>query len=171
MPRVAFLVGGHVAAKRYLLTTDAAYRALLSRRSETTLGFQGGVMDADEAEAFVRHPDWEDLVALRRADDAAKIRGKAVPGLDAWAAVVEQVAAAPRDRRAQLARERDVPVARRELDVEERGDRRRPVGGRDRRVAERSRQRLDRGVAAGDDRDLARVRGPPWVPSRVSHRR
>ena len=92
-PRVAFLVGGHVAAKRYLLATDAAYRALLSARSETTLAFQGGVMEPDETEAFEAIPEWEDLVALRRADDAAKVRGKAVPGLDDWAAAVEKVAA------------------------------------------------------------------------------
>ena len=92
-PRVAFLVGGHVAAKRYLLATDAAYRALLSARSETTLAFQGGVMEPDETEAFEAIPEWEDLVALRRADDAAKVRGKVVPGLDDWAAAVEEVAA------------------------------------------------------------------------------
>jgi predicted HD phosphohydrolase len=92
-PRVAFLVGGHVAAKRYLLATDTAYRAVLSARSETTLEFQGGVMDPDEADAFVAIPEWEDLVALRRADDAAKVRGKVVPGLDAWTTVVEAVAA------------------------------------------------------------------------------
>ena len=92
-PRVAYLVGGHVAAKRYLLATDSSYRALLSARSETTLEFQGGVMGPEEADAFVALPDWEDLVTLRRADDAAKIRGKSVPGLDAWAAVVEEVAA------------------------------------------------------------------------------
>ena len=93
-PRVAYLVGGHVAAKRYLLATDSSYRALLSARSETTLEFQGGVMAPDETEAFEALPDWEDLVALRRADDAAKVRGKVVPGVDAWAAVVEAVAAA-----------------------------------------------------------------------------
>jgi predicted HD phosphohydrolase len=93
-PRVASLVGGHVAAKRFLLATDSSYGALLSARSETTLEFQGGVMGPEEADAFVALPEWEDLVALRRADDAAKIRGKLVPGLDAWAAAVDQVAAA-----------------------------------------------------------------------------
>ena len=55
-PRVAALVGGHVAAKRYLLATDPAYAALLSARSEETLGFQGGVMTADEVAAFERRP-------------------------------------------------------------------------------------------------------------------
>ncbi len=92
--RVANLVGGHVAAKRYLLATDTTYRGLLSARSETTLQFQGGVMTPDEAAAFTASPGWEEQVVLRRADDAAKVRGKIVPGLDAWRARVEVVAAA-----------------------------------------------------------------------------
>ena len=87
------LVGGHVAAKRYLLATDAAYAALLSARSEVTLGFQGGVMRDDEVARFERRAERDDLVVLRRADDAAKVRGKAVPGLDTWRAAVEEIAA------------------------------------------------------------------------------
>ncbi|HEY7105544.1 MAG TPA: metal-dependent phosphohydrolase [Acidimicrobiia bacterium] len=89
--RVARLVGGHVAAKRYLLTTDPSYRARLSARSEVTLAFQGGVMAADECRRFEQDPDGDDLVALRRADDDAKERGKVVPGLDRWRAVIERV--------------------------------------------------------------------------------
>jgi predicted HD phosphohydrolase len=91
-PRVAALVGGHVAAKRYLLATDAAYAALLSARSEETLGFQGGVMTPDEVAEFERRTDRDDLVALRRADDAAKVRGAVVDPLDEWRPVVERVA-------------------------------------------------------------------------------
>jgi predicted HD phosphohydrolase len=90
--RVASLVGGHVAAKRFLLATDTGYAALLSARSELTLEFQGGVMHADEIVAFKQRADRDDLVVLRRADDSAKVRGKAVPGLDTWRALVEQVA-------------------------------------------------------------------------------
>ena len=86
--RVASLVGGHVAAKRYLLTTDPGYATLLSHRSEVTLGFQGGLMDAAEVAAFERRPDRADLVALRRADDAAKVRGKRVDPLESWLPVV-----------------------------------------------------------------------------------
>lgn len=93
-PRVARLVGGHVAAKRFLLATDPSYRALLSARSETTLGFQGGVMTPEEVDEFAALPDMDDLVTLRRADDAAKVRGKVVPGLDAWRATVDEIAAA-----------------------------------------------------------------------------
>ncbi len=91
--RVARLVGGHVAAKRFLLATDPSYRALLSARSETTLEFQGGVMTPDETEEFTARPEWDDLVALRRADDAAKVRGKVVPGLDVWRTAIEAIAA------------------------------------------------------------------------------
>jgi predicted HD phosphohydrolase len=91
-PRVAGMVGGHVAAKRYLLATDPAYAAVLSARSEVTLGFQGGVMHDDELPGFEQRHDRDDLVALRRADDAAKVRGKTVPGLDTWRAAVELVA-------------------------------------------------------------------------------
>jgi predicted HD phosphohydrolase len=92
--RVADLVGGHVAAKRYLLATDPTYRGLLSARSEITLQFQGGVMTPGETAAFTTSPGWDEQVVLRRADDAAKVRGKIVPGLDAWRATVEAVAAA-----------------------------------------------------------------------------
>jgi predicted HD phosphohydrolase len=94
--RVGDLVGGHVAAKRFLLATDPAYRGLLSARSEATLQFQGGVMTAEEADEFVAIPHSTDLVALRRADDNAKVRGKAVPGLDAWRATVDALASARR---------------------------------------------------------------------------
>ena len=90
--RVADLVGGHVAAKRFLLATDPGYRGLLSARSETTLQFQGGVMTREEADQFVAIPHAADLVALRRADDNAKVRGKPVPGLDAWRATVDSLA-------------------------------------------------------------------------------
>lgn len=91
-PRVAALVGGHVAAKRYLLTTDPAYAALLSARSEETLGFQGGLMTPREVNDFERRPDRADLVALRRADDAAKVRGADVDALESWRPGVERVA-------------------------------------------------------------------------------
>jgi predicted HD phosphohydrolase len=91
--RIAALVGGHVAAKRYLLATDPSYASLLSARSEETLGFQGGVMTPTEVTAFERRPDRDDLVALRRADDAAKVRGATVDSLDVWRAAVEQITA------------------------------------------------------------------------------
>jgi predicted HD phosphohydrolase len=91
-PRVAALVGGHVAAKRYLLATEPGYAELLSARSEETLTFQGGVMTTDEVAAFEQRSDRDDLVALRRADDAAKVRNAALDLLDSWRPAVERVA-------------------------------------------------------------------------------
>jgi len=90
--RVAALVGGHVAAKRYLLATDPEYAAMLSARSEETLGFQGGVMTPVEVAEFERRPDRVDLIALRRADDAAKVRDATVDPLASWRPAVERIA-------------------------------------------------------------------------------
>ena len=47
-------------------------------------------MEPDETRAFVASPDHDDLVALRRADDAAKERGRIVPGLDTWRTTVDR---------------------------------------------------------------------------------
>lgn len=92
--RVADLVAGHVDAKRYLVATDATYRATLSPRSLETLAFQGEVMDDAEITAFERGANMADLVTLRRADDAAKVIGLAVDGLDAWRPRIERLSRA-----------------------------------------------------------------------------
>jgi predicted HD phosphohydrolase len=41
---------------------------------------------------FERRPDRDDLVALRRADDAAKVRNATVDSVESWRPVVERVA-------------------------------------------------------------------------------
>lgn len=46
---------------------------------------QGSVMTSEEQEKFLAHPAAADAVTLRRADEAAKIVGHQVPGLDVWA--------------------------------------------------------------------------------------
>jgi phosphonate degradation associated HDIG domain protein len=74
-PRLARLVGMHVEAKRYLCAVDPAYLAALSPASAATLGYQGGPMRADETEAFARLPDLDDILAIRRLDEAAKDGG------------------------------------------------------------------------------------------------
>lgn len=92
--RVAALVEGHDQAKRYLVTTDAEYRSTLSDASVLTLEHQGGTMDAGEIAVFEADPEFESLVALRRADDDAKVPGAVVPPLDTWTALLETVASA-----------------------------------------------------------------------------
>jgi predicted HD phosphohydrolase len=90
--RVADLVGGHVAAKRYLVTVEPAYRTVLSDNSTATLARQGDAMRAGELEVFERSPLRDDWVRLRRADDRAKVVGAGVPGLDHWRPVVDRLA-------------------------------------------------------------------------------
>lgn len=92
--RVARLVGGHVAAKRYLVSTDPAYRHALSGRSVETLARQGGELDEAARRAFDESSDRDALLALRRADDCAKVPGAVVPGIGHWRPVVEQLVSA-----------------------------------------------------------------------------
>src|SRR5262245_10714242 len=90
--RVAALVGGHDQAKRYLVTTDASYREHLSSRSIATLRGQGGLLDPTERAAFELGSQFDALLTLRRADDGAKQRGRAVPPLEHWRDAVDELA-------------------------------------------------------------------------------
>lgn len=83
--RVAWLVSWHADAKRYLVTTDPEYRDRLSDRSLVTLEAQGGAMDDTEVAALGAAPDLDALLALRRADDDAKVVGATPPPLATWA--------------------------------------------------------------------------------------
>ncbi|AYC31087.1 HD domain-containing protein [Pseudomonas cavernae] len=78
--RLARLVENHVQAKRYLCFKEPAYFARLSEASICTLGYQGGVMSADEAAAFERDPLFAASLRLRGWDEQAKLTG--VPPLD-----------------------------------------------------------------------------------------
>lgn len=80
--RVAWLVGRHADAKRYLVTTDPDCFATLSPASVASLEVQGGPMTDAEVQAFRRHPWWEDAVRLRRWDDGAKVPGAPAPVID-----------------------------------------------------------------------------------------
>jgi|SRR5436190_14103684 len=91
-PRVAALVELHVPAKRYLVTVDDGYRAVLSSGSTASLGRQGGKLSDAERAALERRPELADALTLRRADEAAKDRDAVVPGLDHWRPMVERVA-------------------------------------------------------------------------------
>lgn len=82
--RVAALVEAHIPAKRYLIATDPSYRALLSPVAADSLSAQGGAFGPDEVAAFEAQPYWREAVELRRADEAAKVPGRVVPGLGHW---------------------------------------------------------------------------------------
>lgn len=91
--RVANLVAGHTDAKRYLVAVEPGYASSLSPNSTLTLAAQGGSMTAAEQASFRAHPGWTDLVALRRADDAAKVPGREVRPAPEWRELLDAVAA------------------------------------------------------------------------------
>jgi 2-amino-1-hydroxyethylphosphonate dioxygenase (glycine-forming) len=70
--RVATLVQGHVAAKRYLVATNPSYANALSAASTRTLELQGGPMSQEEAEQFREHPSFREMIQLRGWDERAK---------------------------------------------------------------------------------------------------
>jgi gamma-butyrobetaine dioxygenase len=82
----------HVAAKRYLCASEAAYIAVLSQASQHSLSKQGGVMSAEEAAAFTARPFAAEAVRLRRWDDRGKVPGVEVPPLESYQAAIARVA-------------------------------------------------------------------------------
>ena len=89
--RVAATVGLHVAAKRYLVATDAGYGGVLTDDSVVSLGRQGGAMTEEEAAAFLALPWASDAVTLRRADDSGKVEGLVVRGLESWSTLLHDL--------------------------------------------------------------------------------
>ncbi|WP_067570212.1 HD domain-containing protein [Nocardia acidivorans] len=79
----------HVAAKRYLCATDAAYYDRLSDASKYTMSVQGGEMSAAEVATFAAEPHCESATALRRFDDAGKDPEAPVPALADFRAEIE----------------------------------------------------------------------------------
>ena len=94
--RVAWLVGMHADAKRYLCATDPGYLAILSPVSRQTLVLQGGVMTAAEVARLAGHPWLADALSLRRWDDQAKVPDKTTRALEEWAALLRTHFAEPR---------------------------------------------------------------------------
>ena len=83
-PRLAALVGGHVAAKRYLTAVNPQYRDRLSPASRATLALQGGPMEPSAVAEFAAGTALRDLLRLRSWDEQAKDPGWQGPGLEAY---------------------------------------------------------------------------------------
>jgi phosphonate degradation associated HDIG domain protein len=81
-PEVTGPIRLHVAAKRYLCTVSPAYGKGLSPASRLSLALQGGAMTADECAEFEGNPAHRDALRLRYWDDAAKVPGLEVRGLE-----------------------------------------------------------------------------------------
>jgi phosphonate degradation associated HDIG domain protein len=96
-PAVVDPVRLHVAAKRYLCAVEPDYHAGLSEASRRSLRLQGGPMSPDEVRRFEQEPWFRSAVAVRRWDDAAKVPGLVVPGLDHYRPRLEAVLVKPEE--------------------------------------------------------------------------
>ena len=81
----------HVAAKRYLCATDAAYLGRLSHASVNSLNIQGGPMSASEIESFEANPHHHAAVKLRLYDDDGKIAGLTINPVIAYRETLESL--------------------------------------------------------------------------------
>ncbi len=88
--RVIQLAAGHVAAKRYLVSTNPGYFDRLSPVSRQTLALQGGPMTPAEIREFETNPLLRDMLRVRSWDEAAKDPNAEVPPLDYWAPMIER---------------------------------------------------------------------------------
>jgi gamma-butyrobetaine dioxygenase len=93
-PEVTEPVRLHVAAKRFLVSTERDYADTLSKASVHTLQLQGGPMSQQEVREFEALHFASDAVALRRLDEAAKDGSRDAPGLDAHRDLLRRVLAA-----------------------------------------------------------------------------
>lgn len=100
--RVAWLVGQHAQAKRYLVTTDPDYHAGLTPVSHRSLIRQGGPMTAAEQAEFESHRWSTDALRLRRYDDSAKDPRAESLSVDDVAVVLSRAAAGAGSRRHQV---------------------------------------------------------------------
>jgi predicted HD phosphohydrolase len=109
--RVARVIGAHADAKRYLCTTEPAYRERLSPVSRRTLEAQGGLMTPTELERFRASPYAEDALLVRRCDDGGKDPNHHVESPERFRAMLDRVAACERGRSASgvSAQERGLP--------------------------------------------------------------
>jgi phosphonate degradation associated HDIG domain protein len=90
-PAVVDPVRLHVAAKRYLCTVEPDYHSGLSEASRHSLRLQGGPMSSVEVAHFEQEPGFRSAILVRRWDDAAKVPGPVVPGLDHYRPLLEVV--------------------------------------------------------------------------------
>ena len=76
----------HVAAKRYLCSTDATYHGQLSAASQRSFELQGGQLSAAEQAELEKNEHLAIALQLRRLDDQGKVAGLSVPDIEEFAA-------------------------------------------------------------------------------------
>ena len=93
-PLVVDCVRHHVAAKRYLCATEPAYLAELSDASVHSLNLQGGPMNEAEMEEFAQNRNLQEILRVRKYDDAGKQAGLKTPPFAHYAPMIARVVAA-----------------------------------------------------------------------------
>ena len=81
-PEVTEPVRLHVAAKRYLCSTEPDYVSKLSKDSVLSLSLQGGLMSKSAMDAFRAQRYHKEAIQLRRYDEMAKVKDLATPPTD-----------------------------------------------------------------------------------------
>jgi predicted HD phosphohydrolase len=81
---VAWLIGNHVDAKRYLAAKKPAYLKYISEASLGTLVFQGGPMTVSECLEFESLPMYREILQVRTNDEKAKEVNLVVPFLTSY---------------------------------------------------------------------------------------
>ena len=82
--KIAQLVLMHVQAKRYLCFRYPEYFQKLSKASQQTLVFQGGVMREEEAKAYQQSPFFNLSLKMREWDEAAKETELPLPDVEKY---------------------------------------------------------------------------------------
>lgn len=80
----------HVAAKRYLCTTDPHYYDELSEASKRSFQLQGGRLSTQEQAGLEANSELDIALKLRRFDDQAKQQGRATPPLESYRQLVKR---------------------------------------------------------------------------------
>jgi predicted HD phosphohydrolase len=80
----------HVAAKRYLVATDAAYVKNVSPASMLSLKVQGGPFNKKEVGEFEANPYYKRALQLRLYDEAGKIPDMEVPDYEYYRPFLEK---------------------------------------------------------------------------------
>lgn len=92
-PAVSEPIRHHVAAKRFLCTTEPGYYDRLSAASQYTFSMQGGLMTEAEVAQFESQPFFAAAVQLRRWEDGfAKSAGVGVPEFGRYRSLLERLA-------------------------------------------------------------------------------
>ena len=82
--KITSLIASHVAAKRYLTSRYPSYYERLSDASKSTLNFQGGPMNEQEATNFEQEEWFPLYITLRGWDEKAKTEHVPLPDLERY---------------------------------------------------------------------------------------